>query len=143
MEKSPTILTVVAGLLGDDEGRVLLQKRPPGKEHGGLWEFPGGKVEAHEAPRPALVRELNEELGITVETSAVEPLGFAESTASAPARPVVILLYTIRSWRGAPTACDGAEIAWIPLSEAHRLPMPPLDIELLERLGGERGDAFG
>ena len=74
-----TLMPVVAVALTDRTGRVLVAQRPPGKEHAGLWEFPGGKVEPGESPEAALVRELREELGVTVDPSALEPLTFSSA----------------------------------------------------------------
>jgi 8-oxo-dGTP diphosphatase len=136
MAKSPTILTVVAAMLTDGAGRVLMQKRPFGKEHAGLWEFPGGKVEAGELPRNALVRELNEELGITVECGALEPIAFAESAPREGDRAIVILLYKANSWDGTPASGEGAEIGWFTLAETAELPLPPLDVDLVQQLRG-------
>jgi 8-oxo-dGTP diphosphatase len=139
VEKSPTILMVVAAALTDDEGRFLLQRRPAGKQHGGLWEFPGGKVETGETPRAALVREVNEELGIALDTCAIQPAAFADGAAASHAGGIVILLYSCLRWQGKPVATDGATISWFAPDEAARLAMPPLDIELLAQLSGGGG----
>ena len=87
-----TMLVVAAALI-DEAGRVLVAQRPPVKQHAGLWEFPGGKVEAGEAPKQALVRELREELGIAVDPAELAPVTFSESTDA----PMVLLLYRCRS----------------------------------------------
>ena len=134
MAKIPTWMTVVAAALADGDGRFLLQKRPTGKQHGGLWEFPGGKVEPGESPRNALVREVNEELTLTVDPSDAEPIVFAESEPDGGAPGIVLLLYRICRWTGKPVAEDGAEIGWFTLAEANRLPMPPLDSRLLKAI---------
>jgi 8-oxo-dGTP diphosphatase len=126
----------VAGALGDREGRFLLQRRPPGKPHAGLWEFPGGKVEPGETPRNALVRELNEELTIRVDPAALDPCAFAESAPEAGQPGIVILLYSVRRWRGNPLAGIGADLGWFGPAEANRLPLPPLDRALLAALVG-------
>jgi 8-oxo-dGTP diphosphatase len=134
LEKIPTWIAVVAGAMKDARGRFLLQRRPLEKHHGGLWEFPGGKVEPRENPRTALVRELNEELTITIDQTALEPLAFAEE-APAGGRPgIVILLYRVTAWQGIPVAEPGADIGWFRLAEARRLALPPLDQALVETL---------
>jgi 8-oxo-dGTP diphosphatase len=126
---------VVAAALVDGEGRVLLQRRAPGRAMAGLWEFPGGKVESNERPEAALARELEEELGITVETGALMPAAFA--SADNEGRHMLLLLYLCREWRGEPRALDAAELAWVRPADMAALPMPPADeplIPLLERL---------
>ncbi|MCW1383485.1 (deoxy)nucleoside triphosphate pyrophosphohydrolase [Novosphingobium sp. KCTC 2891] len=123
------ILMVVALALLDGEGRVLMQRRPDGKEHGGLWEFPGGKIESHEDAEEALVREIAEELGIAIAPENLFPLTFATSGAGA-ARPVVLLLYTCDNWQGEPVAEPGAAIVWCDRASLAELPMPPLDVPL-------------
>ncbi|MFA9200538.1 MAG: (deoxy)nucleoside triphosphate pyrophosphohydrolase [Cypionkella sp.] len=132
-------MPVVAGVLRDGDGRLLLQRRPPGKRHAGLWEFPGGKVEPGENPRAALVRELAEELGIDLADDALRPAGFAEAAAGGGEPAIVILLYTVGSFSGRPTARGGAEAGWFTPAQAAELPLPPLDRALLAQLrGGER-----
>jgi 8-oxo-dGTP diphosphatase len=136
LENIPTWIPVVAGAICDGSGRILLQRRPAGKPHAGLWEFPGGKVEKGESPRRALVRELNEELSITVDPSAIQPIGFAESQPEGPLPGIVILLYRVSRWRGEPVAEKGAKLDWFDYVEADRLPLPPLDRRLLGDLSG-------
>ncbi|HEX8225535.1 MAG TPA: (deoxy)nucleoside triphosphate pyrophosphohydrolase [Allosphingosinicella sp.] len=134
MQKNPT-LTVVAAALVDGEGRVLLQRRAPGRAMAGLWEFPGGKVEPGERPEAALVRELDEELGIEVDAAELSPAAFA--SADNAGRHMLLLLYLCREWRGEPRALDAAELAWVLPADMPALPMPPADeplIPLLERL---------
>ena len=127
-------MAVVAAAIDNGEGRVLMQRRPPGKRHAGLWEFPGGKVEPGESPRAALVRELDEELGIAVPADALAPFAFAESAPGEGEPGIVILLYTVARFAGQPVAEDGAEIAWFTAREIAHLPLPPLDRELLAAL---------
>jgi 8-oxo-dGTP diphosphatase len=134
LKKNPT-LTVVAAALVDGEGRVLLQRRAADRAMAGLWEFPGGKVEADELPEAALARELKEELGIDVAEESLRPLCFA----SAPngERHMLLLLYISRSWSGDPKALDASELCWLRPSEMIAAEMPPADgplISLLERL---------
>ena len=96
MENNPTWTPVVALALGDAEGRWLMHKRPKHKHHGGLWEFPGGKVETGETPVNALVREIREELDIALEADLLTPATFAQEEGAAHECPIVILLYTCR-----------------------------------------------
>lgn len=126
-------LIVVAGALNDGEGRWLMQRRPMGKAHGGLWEFPGGKVEPGETPAAALVRELAEELGIAVTTDALSPLGFATDRA-ADGRVVVLLLYRVAAFSGTPRAIDATALVWEAPPVLAALPMPPLDVPLVALL---------
>ena len=136
MENNPTLIPVVAAALIAGDGRVLLQKRRAGAAHGGLWEFPGGKIEHGESPQSALVRELAEELGIAVKAETLVPLTFASDPAQPPARrqPHVILLYTCRTWQGVPQAIDADAIDWFAPDAIAALPMPPLDYPLAEAL---------
>ncbi|HEV2078362.1 MAG TPA: (deoxy)nucleoside triphosphate pyrophosphohydrolase [Allosphingosinicella sp.] len=130
-----TTLTVVAAALVDRQGRVLLQQRAEGRQMAGLWEFPGGKVEAGERPEAALVRELREELGIDVGAGALAPAAFA--SAELGERHLLLLLYICRNWTGEPEALDAAVLQWVRPDEMRALPMPPADrplIPVLERL---------
>jgi len=109
-----------------------MQRRPVGKAHAGLWEFPGGKMEAGESPQAALARELHEELGIVVADADLVPSGFAVD------RTTVLLLFACRHWSGEPTALDADALRWdVPARLAH-LPMPPLDIPLVQQLARGR-----
>jgi 8-oxo-dGTP diphosphatase len=132
----PTWLPVVAAAIIGADGRLLLHRRPAGKRHGGLWEFPGGKVESNEIPALALIRELSEELAIELDPAALEPLAFAESPAEPGIPAIVILLYKVERWRGSPRALEGGEWGWFSLEEARELAKPPLDIMLCDRLEG-------
>ena len=134
MEAHPTLMTVVAlALLGQD-GRVLMQRRPEARAHGGLWEFPGGKVEPGEGPAAALVREIAEELAISIDPDDLAPLTFAASAEHAGARPLVLLLYTCRRWKGEPAPEPGAVLQWLLPEALAALPMPPLDVPLAAAL---------
>lgn len=125
-------ITVVAAALADARGRVLLQQRSPGRQMAGLWEFPGGKVEAGERPEPGLVRELEEELGIHVDEADLVPAAFA----SAPLgdRHLLLLLYLCRQWRGQPRPLDASALRWLRPDEMRGLPMPPADEPLIDLL---------
>ena len=127
-----TPLLVVAAALTHADGRVLLQRRPSGKAHAGLWEFPGGKLERGETPVAALVRELVEELGIAVDPAVPEPVTFAVGTAGA--RPLILLLYRVRTWIGTPRPLDAAALAWVHPADMAALPMPPADYPLAAHL---------
>lgn len=129
------LLSVVAVALIDGEGRILVQRRPAGTTMAGLWEFPGGKIEPGETPETALVRELDEELGIEVAPLSLTPACFA----SAPLgeRHLLLLLYLCRTWRGTPRAIDAEELCWIDLATLMTMDMPPADrplVRLLEAL---------
>ncbi len=123
-------LPVVAGAIMREDGRWLMHRRPAHKHHGGLWEFPGGKVEVSESPVESLVRELAEELGIAVMREDCQPLCFAEEVSEAAARPIVILLYSVSKYTGEPRSLEGGEVGWFTPEEAILLEKPPLDDEL-------------
>lgn len=130
------MIPVVAVALIDREGRILMQRRRADRAFGGLWEFPGGKVEAGESPESALIREIEEELGLIIVLEALVPLSFASDPVlpPAPRQPHVILLYTCREWQGEARCLDGDAIAWVPPGELMTLPMPPLDVPLAKAL---------
>ena len=128
----PSTLIVVAAALLREDGKILLQKRPEGRAMAGLWEFPGGKQEIGELAEAALVRELQEELAITVEISDLQPLCFASAHISE--RPLLLLLYLCRRWSGSPVAVESPELGWFVVDEMAQLSMPPADIPLLDLL---------
>lgn len=132
----PSPLLVVAAALTKADGRVLVQQRPAGKQHAGLWEFPGGKVEGGECPEAALVRELAEELGISVPGGALTPLAF--STEAGAGRLLVLLLYRVRMWSGKPRPIEAPAIRWVSPAELVSLPMPPADVPLVAALTSDR-----
>lgn len=132
MEKNPTMLFVVAAALTNQTGEILLQRRPEGRQMAGLWEFPGGKVDADESPESALVRELHEELGIMVEPQKLVPLTFASEPLGQ--RNLLLLLYLCREWEGEPQPLDAPELRWLQPSQMHALPMPPADKPLVAAL---------
>ncbi len=123
------MLIVVAAALVDADGRVLLQQRAPGKSMAGLWEFPGGKVEEGETPEAALIRELDEELGIATDTACLAPATFA--SARIDDRPLLLLLYICRKWRGLPQPLDATALRWVRPLDMHALAMPPADVPLI------------
>jgi 8-oxo-dGTP diphosphatase len=128
-------MTVVAVALVDDRGRVLLQKRAPDRAMAGLWEFPGGKVEAGELPEAALARELKEELGIDTEAADLVPACFA--SAPVGGQHMLLLLYICRKWRGEPQPIDASDLQWLRPASMAALDMPPADeplVALLEKL---------
>lgn len=131
MESFSTVMVVVALALIDAKGRVLVQQRPADKQHGGLWEFPGGKVEAGESCEQAIVREIDEELGLTVKASALFPISFANQVASPGGRSIVLLLYGAREWSGVAVALEpGSAVLWVDAQQMLALSMPPLDVPL-------------
>lgn len=127
-------MVVAAGALRRKDGRWLLHRRPPGKHHAGLWEFPGGKVEGDEMPSETLQRELAEELGIRCDPAACSPAAFAETAAGASGQKLVILLYTVSAWEGEPQALEGGAIDWFTPEESLALAKPPLDVALAAQL---------
>ena len=126
------VILVVAAALFDSNGRVLIAKRPQGKSLAGLWEFPGGKVEPGEVPEAALIRELDEELGVKVAASALEPVSFVSH--AYPDFHLLMPLYAVRRWAGAPKAREHDALAWVLPAALHTYPMPPADAPLLARL---------
>lgn len=132
MEKNPTMLFVVAAALTNQEGEILLQKRPYGKQMAGLWEFPGGKVDTGESPESALVRELQEELGIDVSKENLVPITFASEPLGD--RNLLLLLYRCSNWSGEPAALDSPELRWMLPRDMDELPMPPADVPLVHAL---------
>lgn len=123
------ILLVTAAALVDQDNRILISKRPEGKQLGGLWEFPGGKVDPGETPELALIRELREELGIEVCDTCLAPFTFA----SHAYRDFHLLmpLYLCRSWDGEVAPQEGQEIAWVRAKRLADYPMPPADAPLI------------
>lgn len=131
MESNPTQLWVVAIALRDDSGRLLLQRRPVHKHHGGLWEFPGGKVESVESPRVALCREISEELALAIDPADLTPALAADNGAGGS---TVLIVYNCSRWNGEPVGCEGQEWGWFTHKQARELAMPPMDLDLLSRM---------
>ena len=125
-------MTVVAAALVDAAGRVLLQRRAPDRAMAGLWEFPGGKVEAGEIPEAALIREIGEELGVALNSESLAPACFA--SASVGARHMILLLYLCREWRGTPRPLDASALKWVRPAEMVAAEMPPADQPLIALL---------
>lgn len=131
---SRRLLLVTAAALFDASGRVLISQRPRHKALGGLWEFPGGKVEPGEAPEAALIRELKEELDLTVEPDALDPYAFASH--AYPDFHLLMPLYVITRWQGVvkldPNAAQAMK--WVAPRELRDHEMPPADVVLVDRL---------
>jgi 8-oxo-dGTP diphosphatase len=123
-----TVLVVAAALI-DGDGRVLIAQRPEGKSLAGQWEFPGGKVEEGETPEVALIRELNEELGIVVKQACLAPFVFASH--SYDTFHLLMPLYLIRRWEGEPEAREHMSLKWVPPLKLRDYPMPPADVPLV------------
>ena len=126
---TPLLLLVAAVALIDPDGRVLLAQRPAGKPMAGLWEFPGGKVEAGERPEQTLIRELKEELGITVREPCLAPLTFASH--SYERFHLLMPLYACRRWEGLVQPREGQALKWVRPRDLRSYPMPPADEPLI------------
>lgn len=126
-----TVLVAAAALI-DADGRVLIAKRPKGKSMAGLWEFPGGKVDDGELPETALVRELDEELGIDITETCLAPFTFASHAYED--FHLLMPLYLCRIWKGQPTPREGQELKWVPPVRLGDFPMPPADVPLVALL---------
>jgi 8-oxo-dGTP diphosphatase len=131
-ESGVRLVLVAACALIDADGRVLLAERPAGRAMAGLWEFPGGKIEAGERPEQTLIRELKEELGITVEEPCLAPLTFASH--GYPDFHLLMALYVCRRWQGTVTPAEGQRLAWVRPSRLRDYPMPAADVPLIPHL---------
>jgi 8-oxo-dGTP diphosphatase len=126
------LILVVAAALIDVDGRVLIAQRPKGKRLEGLWEFPGGKVDADERPEDALIRELGEELGIAVKAACLAPLTFASH--SYDDFHLLMPLYVCRKWEGFVQPLDGQSLKWVRPKDMRAHAMPPADAPLIPHL---------
>jgi 8-oxo-dGTP diphosphatase len=126
------LVLVVACALVDEDGRVLIAQRPPGRAMAGLWEFPGGKLETGERPEETLIRELKEELGIIVEEPCLAPLTFASH--SYATFNLLMPLYVCRRWSGFVTPLEGQNLAWVRPNRLRDYPMPAADVPLIPHL---------
>lgn len=133
---SRRLLVVAACALIEPDQRLLIAQRPKGKALAGLWEFPGGKIESGESPEETIVRELQEELAVTITASSLAPLSFASHEYAD--FHLLMPLYVCRTWRGTPKAMEAQQIAWVEISDLtrqnSRFPMPPADAPLLPAL---------
>ena len=127
--KQRRILLVAACALVDADGRILLAQRPEGKQLAGLWEFPGGKVEPGETPEETLIRELDEELGVTTKVACLAPLTFASHTYDD--FHLLMPLYVCRRWTGFPRSLEGQALKWVRAKQLRDYPMPPADEPLI------------
>ena len=123
---------VVACALIDTDKRVLLAQRPPGKSMAGLWEFPGGKIEPGERPETTLIRELHEEIGITVAEPCLAPLTFASHAYET--FHLLMPLYICRRWEGQVIAREAQKLAWVRANKLRDYKMPPADLPLIPHL---------
>lgn len=126
------ILLVVACALVDADRRVLIAQRPEGKSMAGLWEFPGGKVEPGETPEAALIRELDEELGIETREACLAPLSFASHAYESI--HLLMPLYVCRKWQGTPVSREHTALKWVRPQALRDYPMPPADEPLIAAL---------
>jgi 8-oxo-dGTP diphosphatase len=130
------LVLVAACVLIDPDGRVLIAQRPAGKVMAGLWEFPGGKVEQGERPEDTVIREMHEELGITIKDACLTPFIFASHTYSD--FHLLMPLFLCRRWEGIAQAREGQKVAWVKLKDlalnSERYPMPPADAPLIPLL---------
>jgi 8-oxo-dGTP diphosphatase len=126
-----TLMIVAAAALVRSDGLLLLAQRPEGKTMAGLWEFPGGKIEAGESPQGALARELQEELGVRVAESDMTPFSFASHTYER--FHLLMPVFMIREWEGEIEAKEGQQLAWVSASEIRSYPAPAADVPLFEQ----------
>lgn len=126
------LVLVSAGVLVDADGRILVTRRPEGKEMAGLWEFPGGKVKEGESPEFALCREMEEELGVDMRETCLTPIAFASHAYES--FHLLMPLYACRKWNGDPVSREGQELKWVKPQELYDLEMPPADLPLISQL---------
>jgi 8-oxo-dGTP diphosphatase len=130
------LVLVAACVLIDADGRVLIAQRPEGKAMAGLWEFPGGKIEDGERPEDTIIREMHEELGITIKDACLTPFIFASH--SYPDFHLLMPLFLCRRWDGIAQPREGQKVAWVRIKDlalsTERYPMPPADAPLIPLL---------
>jgi 8-oxo-dGTP diphosphatase len=129
MSMARRLLLVAACALVDADGRVLIAQRPEGKQLAGLWEFPGGKVEAGETPEECLIRELREEIGVETQAACLAPLTFASH--SYDDFHLLMPLYVCRRFTGTPRPHEGQALKWVKPNRMRDYPMPPADAPLI------------
>ena len=129
---SAKVVLVAACALIDADGRVLIAQRPAGKPMAGLWEFPGGKIEAGERPEVCLIRELKEELGIDLKEECLAPLTFASHLY--PDFHLLMPLYVCRRWEGIVEPREAQKLKWVRPNDLRNYPMPPADEPLIPHL---------
>jgi 8-oxo-dGTP diphosphatase len=127
----PVVLVAACALI-DADGRILIAQRPEGKTMAGLWEFPGGKVETGETPEACLIRELQEELGVTTKPACLAPLTFASH--SYETFHLLMPLFVCRRFEGAPQGKEGQALKWVRPRDLRNYPMPPADEPLIPAL---------
>ena len=126
------LMLVAAVALVDADRRVLIAQRPEGKSLAGLWEFPAGKLEEGETPEQALIRELEEELGISTKSACLAPVSFASH--SYETFHLLMPLYVCRKWQGTPVNREHAALKWVRPQALRDYPMPPADEPLIAAL---------
>ncbi|WP_417579776.1 8-oxo-dGTP diphosphatase MutT [Nitrincola sp.] len=133
VSESRQTLHVAAAVIYDPLGRILIARRPLDKHQGGLWEFPGGKVEVDESARQALDRELFEELGIQV--TAAQP--FIQIPYEYPERHVLLDVFSVTAFKGEARGCEGQPLAWVDASELNHYPFPAANQPILDRISAD------
>lgn len=128
------LLLVAAAALIDSDGRVLLAEHTKADAFQGCWEFPGGKLEPGETPEFALMRELEEELGIETRPTCYYPIGFASYTYLEFGKHMLMPLYMCRTWRSTPTGRDGQQLKWVPPKQLYNYKLVPADIPLIPQI---------
>ena len=126
------IKLVVACALINEQGKVLINKRPKGKDYAGYWEFPGGKIQENETPEQAIIREIEEEISIDINSSCLAPLSF--STYNSKSLNLVLLLFIARRWKGIESANFHTELLWVKINKLRDFKMPPANNYLIASL---------
>ena len=128
MSDKPALIVPAIALV-DTDNRILLARRPQGRDFAGYWEFPGGKIEKGETPEDALIREIREELGVETKDSCLAPVSFTSH--SYEDFHLILLLYICRRWQNTPKALEGGEIKWVRTNRLRGYPMPPANGEFI------------